>query len=273
MIVSASRRCDLPAFGMEYLLQRLREGYAYSQNPYNPRQRKLVSLREPELSGLVFWTKNPRPLLENLGALEGLPFYVQCTITPYGRDVEPNIPPWEAVAAAVRGLSQALGKERLLWRYDPILLNPVYDAKRHWADFARMAAALEGAVDGCTLSFVDRYRCNQAALRALGVREAAEQELLELAAGLARLAAEHGIGLHACCETPKLRQVGIEPAACIDQRRLSRIAGRALQEGKDPNQRPGCGCARSVDIGWYDSCPGGCAYCYANRGKARFAEE
>ena len=152
MIVSASRRTDLPAFHADWLCRRFSEGYALVRNPFRFHQVQRVPLTPETVDGLVFWTKDPLPLAGRLGLFRPYPFYIQWTLTPYGRDIEPGLPAKPRLIAAFRELGGRLGPLRLVWRYDPVLLSPVWTLEKHKEAFARMAAALAGASDTCVVS-------------------------------------------------------------------------------------------------------------------------
>ena len=268
MIVSASRRTDVPALYLPWLVRRLQEGYCLVRNPHNPHRISRVDLRPEAVDGMVLWTKNPLPLLDLPPELLRIPFYIFCTITPYGRDLEPGLPPKREIVEAFRLLSAKLGPVRLVWRYDPILFSPAHSLEWHVARFADLAASLHGTTDTCVLSFLDSYRCTARAERALSLRRPDEGEISALLRAISPLAQGHGISLQACAEAMDATSLGVAPGHCIDPARLQRITGKPLRVPRDKNQRPACGCAASVDIGAYDSCPHGCVYCYANHGRS-----
>ena len=169
MIVSASRRTDIPALYLPWLGRRLQEGFCLVRNPHNPHSVSRVDLRPEAVDGMVLWTKNPIPLLQLPPALARIPFYIQCTVTAYGQDLEPGLPPKPEILAAFRELAARLGPARLVWRYDPILFSLAYSLETHVARFADLAAQLEGCTDACVVSFLDSYRCTARAERALGL--------------------------------------------------------------------------------------------------------
>ncbi|HML47255.1 MAG TPA: DUF1848 domain-containing protein, partial [Clostridia bacterium] len=271
MIVSASRRTDIPAFYSDWLRNRLLAGYALVRNPYRPDQLRRVDLRPEAVDGLVLWSKCPHPLLEKPETLEALspyPYYLQFTLTPYGPDVEPGLPDKQKVLIpCFQRLSEMLGANRVLWRYDPILVSPRHTAAFHLAAFARFADALAGYTRQCTISFLDLYRHIDAPMRGLGVVDPSEAEKRNLSEALAKIADARGMSLCACAEPLDLSAQGVSPARCVDASLLSQISGKPFKFRKDPAQREGCGCAQSVDIGIYHSCPNGCLYCYANHGE------
>lgn len=261
MILSASRRTDLPAYYADWLCRRFSEGYVLVRNPFRPHQVWRIALSAETVDGIVFWTKNPLPLARHLSAFRAFPYYFQWTLTPYGRSIEPGLPDKSRLLAAFRELAEAIGPMRLVWRYDPVLLSPEWTTARHREAFARFCHALRGCTDTCVVSFLDRYRHGDAFCRAHGVRAPDASEQADLLASFAESARAGGFTLRACCEA----ETDLPPAACIDARRLSRIGGMDIAAGKDRSQRPGCACAEAVDIGAYNTCPAGCGYCYAVR--------
>jgi len=264
MIISASRRTDLPAAHAGWLVERFREGYVLVRNPMNARRVSRVSLRPKDVDGVVFWTKNPEPLLGRLDAFRDYAYYFQFTLTGYDRDVEPNLPSHERRLETFLRLSEMIGPERVLWRYDPILLNGKYTPDWHLETFRRYAERLRGATRRATISFVDTYPRNKKRLEALHSAEIAEETMRTMAWEISAVARLNGMQAVSCAEEADLTDCGVGHASCVDAGLLGRISGKALQAGKDPNQRDACGCAPSVDIGAYNTCPNGCLYCYAN---------
>lgn len=269
MIVSASRRTDLPACYSPWFFERLREGFVLVRNPWNPHQVFRLSLSPEVVDGFVFWTKNPLPMMPRLEELQGYPYYFQFTLTPYGRDVEPRLPgKQEVLLPAFRQLSAAVGKERVIWRYDPLFLSDTYDMEYHRKAFTEMARQLAGFTEVCTVSFLDLYRDTPRKIRPLGIRLPDAGQQRELLLQFERIARRAGIALNTCAEPGAGKALGIPQAHCIDQARLARIGGFPLAIERDKHQRPGCGCAASVDIGAYQTCPHGCVYCYATKSAA-----
>jgi len=264
MIVSASRRTDIPAFHADWFFERLKEGHALSVNPMNPKQVRQVDLSPEAVDGFVFWTKNPQPMLSRLGRLSPYPFYFQCTITGHGQDLEPCVPGKEApVPPAFLALADAIGPQRFIWRYDPICLSPLYTVEYHTQRFDAMARILSGRAQRCTISFLDIYAKTSKRLAQQGIRPPSEAEAMALAASFAKSAREAGMHVAACAEEMDLAAFGIGRGRCIDAELLMALSGRKISRAKDPAQRPACGCARSADIGTYGTCGHGCVYCYA----------
>ncbi|MBC7951853.1 MAG: DUF1848 domain-containing protein [Rhodospirillaceae bacterium] len=285
MIVSASYRTDIPAFYAAWFANRFRAGYAKVVNPYG-RQVSTVPLRTG-VDGFVFWTRNAapfRPALELVRAA-GIPFVVSYTVTDYPRALETSVVPAERAVADMRGLAAEYGSRAVVWRYDPIVCSTLTPPDCHRANFARLAAALEGAVDEVVISFAAIYkktaRNMDVAARAHGFTwgDAPADDKRSLAGELAGLAAARGMRLSLCSQ-PEYAADGTSPAVCVDARRLEDVAaGWGVPRGlraKVKGNRAGCLCHESRDIGEYDTCPHGCAYCYAvnSRGlaKTRYAE-
>lgn len=265
MILSVSRRTDIPAFYTDWFFRRLEAGYVCTRNPMNPRQVSKISLSPDVVDGIVFWTKNPTPMIERLPELKGVPYYFQVTMTSYGKDLEPGVPGKnDALIPAFRRLSRMIGPERVIWRYDPVLLSPVYTTGYHIHYFEAMAKRLSGYTDKCILSFLDQYRHLGKISRELALRPPERVEMLELAERFSDIAQRYGLTLETCAEAIDLSRFGIQHGHCIDGALFEKIIGQPLSYSKDPNQRKECGCMTAIDIGMYDTCPNGCKYCYAN---------
>ncbi|MBS6510241.1 MAG: DUF1848 domain-containing protein [Clostridiales bacterium] len=271
MIISASRRTDLPAFYADWLVKRFQEGYALVRNPMNYHQVSKILLTPEKVDGIVFWTKNPMPLLPHLHAFDAYPFYFQYTLTSYGKEMEPGIPEkGRRGIAAFRQLSERVGKERVIWRYDPILLSQRYSPEYHIRYFEQIARRLEGYTEKCIFSFLDLYPSIQKRMDESGVLPMEQEQMQKLAGRMAEIASAYHLKLETCAEPVQLSEFGIGQGSCIDAALLSRIAGKPIRAKKDKNQRAECGCAASVDIGAYGACYGGCQYCYARRdGRAK----
>lgn len=273
MIISASRRTDIPTYYSEWFFNRLREGYVLVRNPMNARQISRISLSPEAVDGIVFWTKNPVPILSRLGELEPYPYYFQFTLTAYGRDVEPNLPGKNGVLIpAFQELSRMAGRERVVWRYDPIFLSDRYTVEYHCRYFRVLAAKLGEYTEKCTVSFLDFYRSTARNMRSLHIREMTAAQQREMMERFSEIAGEYGLYIDTCSEAISLEDLGISHASCVDRERLERIGGYRLKVGRDRNQRKECGCAASVDIGAYDTCGNGCLYCYATDSPPRAAE-
>ncbi len=261
MIISASRRTDIPAHYLPWFIGRLRAGYALVPNPMNPRQVRRVPLDPESVEGIVFWSKNPEPLLSGLGDIEA-PWYLHYTLNAYAGELERHLPPLAQRVDTFRRLADMVGPERILWRYDPILITDECSVAWHLERFDKLAEALKGYTQRCVFSFLDPYRKIKGRMAAAGMRPPSAGEERELGLGMLKITGEARLKLESCCETLEL--AGVDKGRCVDAELLGRIAGKSIAAGRDRNQRLGCGCACSVDVGMYDTCPNGCLYCYAN---------
>lgn len=273
MILSASRRTDIPAFYSDWFCNRLREGYVYVRSPVNMHQISRIELSPKTIDGIVFWTKNPLPMIPRLREIADYPYYFQFTLNAYGRDAEPRVPSkGRVLIPAFQRLSKSIGKERVLWRYDPIFFSRTYTADYHFKYFKMLAERLEGCTEICSISFLDEYSNTAQNMGALKPQKAAKAQKEELCRRFAETAKEHGIRLVTCAEELELSKYGISRGSCIDRVRLEAIGGCRLDIKKDPNQRKECGCIASIDIGAYNTCGHGCRYCYANADPGSAAE-
>ncbi len=268
MIVSASYRTDIPAFYGDWFLQRLQAKEAWVENPYGGRPYR-VSLAPVDVDGFVFWTRNLAPFGDCIEAVTAMqrPFFVQYTITGYPPTLETGVPPATHGANQVVALSKRFGKAAVVWRYDPILFTSVTPPEWHRSNFAALVRALGSFVDEVVVSFCTIYRKSARNLAKSAERHGFAwydpplDEKQVFLTELAAIASDAGLRLTVCSQ-PDLLAAGIEPAACIDAARLSTLAGRTISIRQKGN-RAGCLCAESRDIGGYDTCAHGCAYCYA----------
>ena len=272
-ILSASRRTDIPAFYAKWFIHRIREGIVEVRNPFRPDQVFEISLKPEEVGGIVFWTRNPVPLFPYLDELDdrGFRFYFHSTITALPAVFEPKIPPKADALAALRTLSRRYSPDHVQWRYDPLVISDRTDGAYHIRAFERMCEQLTGATKRCYFSFVDFYGKVKRAIpkfkerTGIEIVEIPEEEKREIARRMADIAEGYGIGLYACCED-FLVDGRIQKAHCVDPEILEIVAEKPFPIKPRPT-RPECGCYESRDIGAYDTCPGGCVYCYANTNK------
>ena len=266
MIISASRRTDIPAYYSDWFFGRIREGFVLTRNPRNYHQVSKISLAIDDVDGIVFWTKNPSPMLARLNKLNDFMYYFQFTLTPYGKDIEPNLPSKnDFLISTFKRLSAQIGEDRVIWRYDPVLINPKYTTEYHIRAFDKIAKELCGYTQKVIFSFVvPDYRGVKGNIKELGLSKFPDELKIMLASQLAQIAHGYGLSIAACALPFDLTQCGIEKARCVDSRLFSKLLGRDLVFRKDKNQREECGCAVSVDIGVYNTCKNGCRYCYAN---------
>jgi len=264
MIISASRRTDVPAFYSQWFLNRLKQGYVMVRNPMNPQLVSKVPLNPNLIDCIVFWTKNPRDMMKKLDQLKGYNYYFLFTITSYGRDLERRLPKKEEIIDTFIELSQRIGKERVIWRYDPILISHTLDKNYHQLHFDYIANKLHSHTDRCIISFLDMYKKCERNLTGFNIKKLDSDEMFHLAKMLNRIARKNHIEMVTCAEEIDLSPIGIGHGKCIDDDLISRICGYQLEVKKDSHQRKACYCVESIDIGAYNTCNHICLYCYAN---------
>lgn len=261
MILSVSRRTDIPAFYSDWFFNRMKEGFVLVRNPMSIHQVSRIKLSPDVIDCIVFWSKNPKPMLSRLSEIERYPFYFQITLNAYGSDLEEKMPPLSERVKTFKQISEIIGPDRVIWRYDPIILTDFYSNHFHIEHFEYLAREFQSYTKQCTISFVDIYRKIQSNI---AIREMKSDEIIALSTSFAKICKDAGMKLTTCAEKIDLSSISVEHASCIDKDLLSRIIGKKIDASKDKNQRVECGCVSSIDIGQYNTCPHGCVYCYAN---------
>lgn len=265
MILSVSRRTDIPSYYSEWFFNRIKEGFLYVRNPMNVHQISEIKISPDVVDCIVFWTKNPLPMLGRLDELKAYNYYFQFTLTGYGNDVERNLPNKKTSMIPIfQELSKRIGKDKVIWRYDPICFTNKYTAQYHLKAFRNIAEELSGYTEKCVISFVDIYPKNKKNIDSLLSYELNDHELREFAKELSSIAKENNMRIGSCAEKIDLDECGIVHNSCIDRELIEKIIGCKLKVSKDKNQRIECGCVESVEVGTYNTCKSGCTYCYAN---------
>jgi DNA repair photolyase len=264
MIISASRRTDIPAFFSDWFFNRLEAGYVYVRNPIFRQNVSEVILDRDNIDGIVFWTKNPLPMLDKLDCLSGYNYYFLFTLNAYANDIELNVPSREdLIIPAFKRLSGIIGSKRNIWRYDPILFTGRYTADYHIEYFGRLAETLKDYTEKCIISFLDINNADSKRMSEAGIKKPERREIERLAKAIAEIAQSCHIKINSCAEEADLERYGITHAGCIDKELLESIA-YPLNVKKDNTQRKECGCVKSIDIGENNTCKHGCLYCYAS---------
>lgn len=268
MIISASRRTDIPAFFASWFTERARDGFCETPNPFNTRKISRISLAPEAVDVIIFWSKNPRSLMPYLRELDqmGHRYCIQFTLNGYGYRLERNVPDLKSSVRTFRDLAALTGPDKITWRYDPILISGMTDYAYHQRQFARLARLLCGSTRRVAISFFDPYRRPLAVLSGSKIvvrTDPGGKELAGLITAMAGTAVELGLEIYSCAEEIDLKPYGIMPGKCIDAAYLGRLFNLQLPAEKDKGQRPHCGCAPSKDIGRYGTCRHGCLYCYA----------
>ncbi len=265
MIISATRRTDIPSFYGDWFMNRLTEGYVLIQNPYNENRYSRATLTKDAIDIIIFWTKNPIPFLKHLDTLDtmSLPYYFEFTLTPYGKETEKNLPEKEELIQIFIDLAKRIGKHRMVWRYDPIIIDERYNTAYHKEQFSYMVERLSDSATRCVISFVDNYKNVKTRMGKDPSLPMTNEIIFELSQVLSVIAKKHNLPLFTCAEKIDLSSFGIEHGACIDKNLIKSILQKEINVPRDKNQREDCLCLESIDIGTYNCCNNGCTYCYA----------
>lgn len=265
MILSVSRRTDIPNYYSDWFFNRIRQGEVYIRNPINIHQISRIELSPKNIDCIVFWSKNPKNMINRIGEIDDYKYYFQFTITGYGKDVEANLPSKkEVIIPTFIELSKLIGKDRVIWRYDPIMINQRYSVEYHLKAFREIAQLIHEYTNKVIISFVDLYAKTKRNTKELNITSLVNTDIDILCKGFMKIANEHGLIIESCAEMIDLDKYGIQHGSCIDKKTIERIIGSPIKCGKDKNQRQECGCVESIDIGTYNTCRNGCKYCYAN---------
>ena len=286
LIISASRRTDIPAFYAEWFINRIRAGYCTVPNPYNREQVSRVSLLPEDVDVIAFWTRNPKPLFPYLDELDqrGYLYYFQHTLLGYPRQIDTKGPSRQAAIKTFQELADRIGFQRVIWRYDPIVFSQLTGAQFHTENYGHIAKALSGYTHRSVISVMDIYNKFRKRIDQLNQQGVAvdlsdhdgqsSPRYDALMETIAQTASENDLEIFSCSEERDMEPYGILPGKCIDDTYIEATFGIEVGHKKDPGQRKACGCVVSKDIGMYDTCVFGCQYCYATdnfkRSKSNF---
>lgn len=264
MILNTGARTDTAQYFSEWLFRRFEEGFVYSRNPLFPHKVTRYELSPDKIDAVLFCSKNYAPILPRLREIaDQYRTYFHYTVTAYGKDIEPGVPSVDESIQTLAALEKIVGKEKIAWRYDPVLLTKTYTVERHLDTFAYMAEKLAPHIDRCIFSFVEMYKKLQINMPELIPLSQADKD--RLAEGLGKTAAKYGIRLQTCGTNGDFSRYGIHPSGCATLEILGKANGCEFKTLKHKGQREGCHCIESRDIGAYDTCLNGCKYCYANK--------
>lgn len=267
MIINTGQRTDIPAFYAEWFANRLKEGFVCVRNPYNPNQVSRYRLDPSVVDVIGFCTKNPAPMFPHMDLLKNYGQYWFVTITPYGRDIEPNVPDKHRLLEVFQRLSDIVGINALGWRYDPVFFSERYSLEYHLRAFEKIASALDGYTETAVISFIDLYpkvRRNFPEVRAVP-----KDQRLFLGREMIRIAAAHGMTVKPCAEGDELAPYGADCGGCMRVSDYEKAIGKRLNVPKKKGARAECACYLSCDIGAYNTCRHFCKYCYANAETAK----
>ena len=265
MILNTGLRTDIPGFFSEWFYNRIEEGFVYVRNPYVKNQ--IYSYRlDPELIDcIIFCTKNPKPMFENLEKIDKFNQYWHITITPYEKEIEPNVPPMNDVLESFKYLSKKLGKENVTLRYDPIFINEKYTLEKHIESFEYIANSLSDYTTEAIISFIDLYEKTKRNFPK--AREVTKDERLKLGKEFAQIGKKNNITIKTCVEGTELDKFGIDSSGCMTKEVIERAINKNLNIPKQKARNGECYCLLNNDIGEYNTCAHGCLYCYANSNK------
>jgi DNA repair photolyase len=274
MIISASRRTDIPVFYGEWLYRRIEEGWAVAVNPFTKAAVR-VSLNPGDVYALVLWSKNFQPFLPYLDYLDRRKFnlYFLFTITGMSGQFEPHVPPKEEMVEVFRYLSERYSPEHVQWRFDPILITTEMGRDYYLERFEYLSRRLKGYTRRSYISFANRYRKAEVRFQkrfgdSSRWLELELKEKQKLVREMAQIAERYGISLYSCCQ-PELVGEGVKRGSCVDYSHMASIFGELMPAPRKSPTRAGCCCYESIDIGMYDTCLHDCVYCYANQDHRR----
>ena len=263
MILNTGGRTDTVQYYSEWLLNRFREGYMLSRNPMFPDIANRIQLDPATVDVVLFCSKDYSPILDRLHEIsDRFRCYYHYTITAYGTDIEPRVPSIAQSIDTCKRLSAMVGREKIAWRYDPVLLTPKYTVERHFETFDYMARQLSPFVSRCIFSFVEMYKkleVNMPELVPVG-----QTDKLRLAEGFGAIARRYNLYLQTCATVGDYERFGIHKSGCMTTDIFGQALGVNFKKTVHKGNRAGCACMESRGVGDYNSCPNGCRYCYAN---------
>ena len=262
MILSVSERCDIVAFYMEWFCNRLQAGFLDVRNPFYPKQVSRIILDKEHIEAIVFCTKNPEPLYKRIKEIP-YPFILHVTITPYLNDIEPFVPDKKKTIAIVKKISQEIGKDRVIIRYDPIFISPKYNIDYHKKMFTRLCEEINGYASRIIISFVDLKRNTLKNRKILNMEPLTREKVDTLASFMGKVAAKNHLVISTCAENLSLEKFGFQNIPCTPEVSIQRLLNNQ-KKYRQNKTRENCSCIDMVDIGSYNTCPHFCRYCYAN---------
>ena len=266
MIINTGNRTDIPAYYSDWFYNRIKEGFVYTRNPYYQSQVLKYQLNPNVIDILCFCSKNPQPMLSRLSLIKQYQQFWFITITPYGKDIEPNVPDKQAVMDSFIELSKNVGLRSISWRYDPIFINDKYTLEFHLQAFENMAHYLSGYVNNCVISFIDLYEKTKRNFPE--VKEVTKDQQQIIAQEFVKIGNKYGIKIRTCLEDRGLKQYGVDVQGCMTKEILERtLSLQLVLPSNYQSKRAGCNCLLGNDIGMYNTCGHGCLYCYANYDK------
>lgn len=260
MILNVSGRTDIVAFYSEWFMNRYNDGFVDVRNPFNP---KLVSrIYFEDVDAILFCTKNPIPMLDKIKKINK-PILFHVTLTPYKKDIEPNVPSKKTIIEAIKQLSEIIGIDNLYIRYDPIFISDKYNVEYHMKAFDKLCSLLNGYVKQFIVSFIDDYKNVRKNERILNYREFTEKDYEIIGKSFSSSASKNKMTVQTCFEDRNLVEYGFKKGECLSSELAFKLTGKIYKKWSARKGQK-CNCVQMVDIGVYNSCKHFCKYCYAN---------
>lgn len=260
MVLNVSRRTDIVAFYSDWFIERYKEGYIDVRNPFYPKLISRIYFKNVDL--ILFCTKNPIPILDKLKYIDK-PILFHVTLTPYKKDIEPNVLPKGIIIEAIKKLSKVIGIDNLTIRYDPIFISEKYNLDYHIKAFNKLCSLLNGYVNKIIVSFIDDYKNVRKNEKILNFREFTEKDYEIIGKNFSRIAKENSMTVQTCFENRNLVEYGFIKGECLSHELAYKLTGKKYKTWK-ARKGANCNCVEMVDIGVYNSCKHFCKYCYAN---------
>lgn len=261
MILNVSGRTDIVAFYTDWFMNRYHEGFVDVRNPFN---HNLVSRIDfSDVDAILFCTKNPIPILNKINEINK-PIIFHVTLTPYKKDIEPNVPPKGEIVEAIKKLSKIIGKDNLVIRYDPIFISAKYTLDYHIKAFENLCSLLDGYVSKILISFLDDYKNVRKNEKVLNFKELEESDYKAIGENFSISALKHHMIVHTCFEDRNLTEYGFSKDECLSHELAYKLTGKVYKKEWKARKEGKCHCVQMVDIGVYNSCKHFCKYCYAN---------
>ena len=260
MILSVSNRTDIVAFYSEWFMNRYNSGYVDVRNPFNSKLVNRIYFDNVDL--IVFCTKNPLPILDKIKFIDKKILF-QVTITPYNKDIEPDVISKKEIIKAIKELSDIIGIDNLYIRYDQIFLSNKYDINYHIKAFGKLCSLLNGYTKKIIVSFIDQYKNVKNNMNTLNIREFTEEDYKLIGENFSKIAKENNMIVQTCFENRNLCEYGFTKGECLSHELAYKITGKSYKNWTARKERL-CNCVEMVDIGVYNSCKHFCKYCYAN---------
>lgn len=260
MVLNVSGRTDIVAFYSDWFIERYKEGHIDVRNPFYPKLISRIYFKNVDL--ILFCTKNPIPILDKLKYIDK-PILFHVTLTPYKKDIEPNVLPKGIIIKAIKKLSKVIGIDNLTIRYDPIFISEKYNLDYHIKAFDKLCSLLNGYVNKIIVSFIDDYKNVRKNEKILNFREFTEKDYEIIGKNFSRIAKENSMTVQTCFENRNLVEYGFIKGECLSHELAYKLTGKKYKTWK-ARKGANCNCVEMVDIGVYNSCKHFCKYCYAN---------